>query len=101
MFSEFKFKFSSPAEVIPAECVTNPASCWILTSDMGELVVHMSDALYAPEGHCWATDFGGTVNSWTTSLEVLRVLPNGSRIIREEWFGANGYSWRKLYLVRA
>ena len=96
----FKFKFSSPTEIIPAEYNMNPMNCWILTSDMDEVFVHASEVLRRPEGYCWAADFGGTVNSWTTSLKILRVLPSGSRIVREEWFGA-GYSWTKLYLVKA
>lgn len=97
----FKFKYTYPTEIIPAEAKFEPMNHWLLTSDVDEVYVHGTEVLRRPEGFRWAADFGGTVDSWTASLEILRVLPSGSRIVREAWANAHGYSWTKLYLVKA
>lgn len=94
-----KNKFALPAIVIDGQ-ENDPEQFWVLSSDKEEIFVHLSEVLRRPAGYVWQAEFGGYIDSWSESLEIIKVYPSGTRLARYSVYSCENGTTTQLFLCR-
>ncbi len=94
-----KDKYTLPTAFLYGE-ESDPESYWFLESDKEKILVHLSEAMRRPQGYLWATEFGGYIDSFCESLEVVKAYPSGSRILRYRKYEVDLGEYTQLFLCK-